>query len=82
MGNRPRITKLTPEQQARKNVRELYSDIIDNLTNAECDLIIQARIDKLGTIFIAQMISSRRAAQQARVEEKIQLFNQIKNAQA
>lgn len=82
MGNRPRIAKASPIQQARKAVRELYSDLIDNLTNAECDLIVQARIDKLGPMFIVQMITSKRAAHAARVEEMTTLYQQMKNARA
>lgn len=82
MGNRPRIAKASPLQQARTNVRELYSDLIDNLSNAECDLIIQARIDNLGPMFIVQMITSKRAAHTARTAEKLSLYEQMKNARA
>ena len=65
MGNRPRIAKPNAQQKARTAVRELYSDLIDNLTNNECDLIIQARIDGLGTIFIVDLITKRRDSHKA-----------------
>ena len=60
MGNRPRIAKPTAQQKARTAVRELYSDLIDNLTNNECDLIIKSRMDGLGPVFIVEIITKRR----------------------
>lgn len=60
MGNRPRIAKPNAQQKARTAVRELYSDLIDNLTNNECDLIIKSRMDGLGPVFIVDIISRRR----------------------
>jgi len=65
MGNRPRIAKPNAQQKARTAVRELYSDLIDNLSNAECDLIIKCRIDGLGSMFIVDMITLRRASHMA-----------------
>lgn len=65
MGNRPRIAMPNAQQKARTAVRELYSDLIDSLSNNECDLIIQARIDGLGTIFIVDLINKRRKSHQA-----------------
>lgn len=60
MGNRPRIAKPNAQQKARTAVRELYSDLIDNLSNNECDLIIKCRIDGLGPVFIVDIITKRR----------------------
>ena len=60
MGNRPIIAKPNAQQKARTAVRELYSDLIDNLTNNKCDLIIQASIDGLGPMFIVDVITKRR----------------------
>lgn len=60
MGNRPRIAKPNAQQKARTAVRELYSDLIDNLTNNECDLIIKSRMDGLGPVFIIDIITKRR----------------------
>ena len=60
MGNRPRIAKPNALQKARTAVRELYADLIDNLTNNECDLIIKCRIDGLGPVFIVDIITKRR----------------------
>lgn len=65
MGNRPRIAKPTAQQKARTAVRELYSDLIDNLTNNECDIIIQSRIDGLGPMFIVDIITKRRESHKA-----------------
>jgi hypothetical protein len=65
MGNRPRIAKPNAQQKARTAVRELYSDVIDNLSNTECDLVIKARIDGLGTIFIVDLITKRRESHKA-----------------
>ena len=64
MGNRPRIAKPTAQQKARTAVRELYSDLIDNLTNNECDLIIEYRIKGFGPVMITQMITLRRKSHQ------------------
>lgn len=82
MGNRPRIAKPNAQQKARSAVRELYSDLIDNLTNNECDLIIQARIDGLGPVFIVQLITSKRIKHQQHNAEVEKIYNEIKNAQA
>ena len=60
MGNRPRIAKPSNIQKARTAVRELYSDLIDNLSNTECDLIIEYRIKHFGPVMITQMINLRR----------------------
>lgn len=82
MGHRPRIAKPNALQKARTAVRELYSDIIDNLSNAECDLIIKARIDGLGPVFITDIIAKKREKHIAHQAEVSRLYHEIKNAQA
>jgi hypothetical protein len=82
MGNRPRIAMPNAQQKARTAVRELYSDLIDHLTNAECDLIVQARIDQLGSMFIVDLITRKRNAAAERSAEKQSLYEQMKNARA
>lgn len=65
MGNRPRIVKPNAQQKAHAAVRELYSDLIDNLSNNECDLIIKCRMDGLGPVFIVDVISRKRESHKA-----------------
>lgn len=75
MNKRTRISKpvQTSEQRAREVVRQLYSDLIDNLTNQECDRIIEGQRFGLGPMFITDAIkmirysreqNKKRAAQQ------------------
>lgn len=78
MGSRPRIVKPTPQQQAYTAVRELYSDIIDNLTNSECEMIIKARVDGLGRIFIVDMITQKRRSRTEHLAEKSKLYDEWK----
>lgn len=82
MGHRPRIVKPTAQQKAHAAVRELYSDIIDNLSCNECDLIIQARIDGLGRAFIVDIITKKRAARINYQNEVAALYHEMKNARA
>lgn len=80
MGNRPRIAMPNAQQKARTAVRELYSDLIDNLSNNECDLIVKARIDGLGPVFIVELINQKRESHKAHVAEVEQLWIQKKQA--
>jgi len=78
MGNRPRIAMPNAQQKARSNVRELYSDAIDNLSNNECDLIIKARMDGFGFIFIVELISQKRKSAATYIEQRQSLYHQFK----
>lgn len=78
MGNRPRIAKPNAQHLARTAVRELYSDLIDNLTNNECDLIIDARINGLGKMFIVGIINQKRSSHLRYMDEVHQLYLQKK----
>lgn len=81
MGNRPRIVKPNAQQKAHAAVRELYSDIFDNLSYHECNLIIKARIDGLGTVFIADIIRKHRESKAQYHAETQRIYQEIKNAQ-
>ena len=80
MGNRPRIAKPNAQQKARTAVRELYSDLIDNLSNNECDLIIKSRMDGLGPVFIVDIITKRRESHIANQQAWEQYHQQKKQA--
>ncbi len=78
--NRIRIAK--PEAnifRARKVVRELYSDLIEGLSNAECDKIIQCRIDGLGDTFIVGLIAQKRQASANFLIEREELYSKRKS---
>ena len=79
MGIRPRIAKQGDVAKARTAIRELYSDVIDNLSNAECDLIIKARIDGLGPIFIVDIITKKRQSHREHLAEREALYNDFRN---
>ena len=79
MGIRPRIAKQSDVAKARAAIRELYSDVIDNLSNAECDLIINARIDGLGPIFIVDLITKKRQSHREYLAEREALYNDFRN---
>lgn len=78
MGNRPRIVKQSATQKAYTAVRELYSDIIDNLTNSECEMIIKARMDGIGRIFVVDMITQKRRSKIETMAEKSRLYDEWK----
>jgi hypothetical protein len=78
MGHRPRIAMPNAQQKARTAVRELYSDLIDNLSNNECDLIIRSRMDGLGPVFIVDIVNRKRAAHRAHQDEVEKLWLQKK----
>ena len=80
MGTRTRIAK--PEctiTKARKIVRELYYDLLGPLSIAECDKIIDARIDGLGDMIIVSLITQKRNGTIAFREEQSRLYLQRKS---
>ena len=80
-----RIRIVKPEAsaiRARKVVRELYSDLIEGLSNAECDKIISCRRDGLGDMTIVSLIAQKRQATANFLTEREQLYNNRKSQQA
>lgn len=82
MGNRPRIEKpFDRVKKARQNVRELYVDLLGPLTNSECDLIINARVDGLGDMFIVALVNQKRCNSALFLDERERLYNERKKPQ-
>ena len=82
MGNRPRIAKQPTSfekiNRARQSVRELYMDMLGPVSNNECDMIVNARMDGLGDMFIAQLITKKREGYASFIIEREQLHTEWK----
>lgn len=72
-------TQETSVIRARKVVRELYSDLIEGLSIAECDKIIQCRLDGLGDMMIVSLITQKRQSNANFLIERERLYNNRKS---